>query len=76
MEKDDLTEEERKMLKIMDATASMPYEEKRRTFATMMENQDGSVDDIMATLNIADEANQTVEEGYSSIEIPAETDSE
>jgi hypothetical protein len=30
----------------------------------------------MAKLNIADEANQTVEEGYSSIEIPAETDSE
>jgi len=38
MEKDDLTDEEKKMLKIMDATAAMPFEEKRRTFATMMEN--------------------------------------
>ena len=66
------------MLKMMDANAALPMEDKKRAFVSMMEQQNGkSVDEIMSNLvdNFVD-ANQTVEEGYSSIEIPAETDSE
>jgi hypothetical protein len=77
-EKDDQTDEDRKMLKMMDHNATLSMEDKKRSFVSMIEQNKGrSVDDLMANLveNFVD-ANQTVEEGYSSIEIPAETDSE
>lgn len=66
------------MLRMMDHYATLPDEDKKRAFYDMMEQNVGrSVEDLMADLveNFED-PNQTVEEGYSSIEIPAETDSE
>jgi len=77
-EKDEQTDEDRKMLKMMDHNATLNEADKKKAFVSMMEQNNGkSVDDMMANLveNFVD-ANQTVEEGYSSIEIPAETDSE
>jgi len=63
----------------MEVNAKLPLEDKQRAFADMMGKMEGqTVDNIMANLveNFEDAAHQTVEEGYSSLEIQAETDSE
>lgn len=67
------------MLRMMEVNSKLPLEDKQRAFADMMGKMEGqTVDNIMANLveNFEDAAHQTVEEGYSSLEIQAETDSE
>lgn len=65
---------------MMERTSTMTQQEKKESFLNMMNDNEGrDIEDLVQNLvenNAEDAANQTVEEGYSSIEIPAETDSE